>query len=194
VKRIIRRGGAANKDARAAEPNRAKRASNDHDWRGEIVMNEKALREQLKKALGWGDAHVTWKKAVAHFPAEHRGTKPPDAPHSAWELLEHARLAQWDILEFCKNPKHVSPDFPSGYWPKSAAPPDASAWEKSVKAFEKDLHAMEKLFVDPKTDLLTPIPGGTGQTILREALLAADHNSYHLGQFVLLRKLLGTWE
>ena len=157
-------------------------------------MNEKALREQLKKALGWGDAHATWKKAVADFPVKHRGTKPPGAPYSAWELLEHARIAQWDMLEFCRNPKHVSPDFPSGYWPESPTPPDAGAWEKSIKAFEKDLHAMEKLVIDPETDLLAPIPGGSGQTILREALLVADHNSYHLGQFVLLRKMLGIWQ
>ena len=157
-------------------------------------MNEKALREQLKKALDWGEAHVTWKKAVANFPAKLRGAKPVEAPHSAWELLEHARIAQSDMIEFCRNPKHVSPEFPSGYWPKNPTPPGASAWEKSAKALEKDLREMEKLVVDPKTDLLAPIPGGTGQTILREALLVADHNSYHLGQFVLLRKLLGIWE
>lgn len=157
-------------------------------------MDEKALREQLKKALGWGEAHVTWKKAVADFPAKLRGTKPPGVPHSAWELLEHARIAQWDMLEFCRDPKHVSPDFPSGYWPKNPTPPSASAWERSVKELDKDLRAMEKLVVDPKMDLLAPIPGGARETILREALLVADHNAYHLGQFVLLRKLLGIWQ
>jgi hypothetical protein len=156
-------------------------------------MDEKALREQLKKALGWGEGHVMWKKAVADFPEKHRGTKPPGVPHSAWDMLEHTRIAQWDMLEFCRNPKHVSPDFPSGYWPKDSTPPDASAWEKSVRTFEHDLQAMEKLVVDPKIDLLAPISGGSGETILREALLIADHNSYHLGQFVLLRKVLGIW-
>jgi hypothetical protein len=97
------------------------------------------------------------------------------------------------MLEFCRNPKHVSPDFPSGYWPKSSTPPNSTAWEESVKVFEQDLQAMERLVADPKTDLLAPISGGSGQTILREALLVADHNAYHLGQFVLLRKLLGNW-
>jgi len=156
-------------------------------------MDEKALREQLRTSLGWGEAHVAWKKAVADFPEEDRGTKPPGIPHSAWDLLEHTRIAQWDMLEFCRNPKHVSPDFPLGYWPKSSTPPNSTAWEESVKVFEQDLQAMERLVADPKTDLLAPISGGSGQTILREALLVADHNAYHLGQFVLLRKLLGNW-
>lgn len=91
-------------------------------------MDEKALREQLRTSLGWGEAHVAWKKAVADFPEEDRGTKPPGIPHSAWDLLEHTRIAQWDMLEFCRNPKHVSPDFPSGYWPKSSTPPNSTAW------------------------------------------------------------------
>jgi hypothetical protein len=157
-------------------------------------MDEKILREQLAKALGWGEAHVDWKKAVAGLPAKQRGVKPPGAPYSAWELLEHARIAQWDMLEFCRDPKHVSPDFPAGYWPKTPTPPDATAWDKSVKALEKDLQEMQKLVMDPRTDLAAAIPHGTGQTILREAFLVADHNSYHLGQFVLLRKLLGAWD
>jgi hypothetical protein len=156
-------------------------------------MDEKALREQLGTALGWGEAHVAWKKAVADFPERDRGTKPPGIPHSAWDMLEHTRIAQWDMLEFCRNPKHVSPDFPAGYWPKSSTPPNARGWDESVKMFEQDLQAMERLVADPSTDLLAPISGGSGQTILREALLVADHNSYHLGQFVLLRKLLGNW-
>lgn len=156
-------------------------------------MDEKALREQLKKALNWGEAHADWEAALKNFPAKQRGSKPKGAPHSAWELLEHVRLAQWDILEFSRNPKHVSPDFPSGYWPKSAAPPSNGAWEKSVKDFFRDLAEMQDLVVDPKIDLLAPIPGGSAQTILREALLTADHNSYHLGQLVLLRRLLGVW-
>jgi DinB family protein len=156
-------------------------------------MDEKILREQLAKALGWDEAHADWKTAVAGLPAKQRGIRPPGATHSAWELLEHARIAQWDMLEFCRTPKHVSPDFPSGYWPKTPAPPDAAAWDKSVEAFEKDLQEMQKLVMDPRTDLAAPIPHGSGQTILRESLLVADHNSYHLGQFVLLRKLLGAW-
>jgi hypothetical protein len=156
-------------------------------------MDEKILREHLAKALDWNEGHVDWKTALADFPAKHRGTRPPGASHSAWELLEHARIAQWDILEFSRNPKHVSPDFPAGYWPKAPAPPDAAAWDKSVKDFHRDSQEMQKLVTDPRTDLATPLPHGSGQTILREALLIADHNSYHLGQIVLLRRLLGAW-
>ena len=156
-------------------------------------MDEQILRDQLAKELDWGEAHVDWNTALAGLPAKHRGAKPPGAPHSAWELLEHARIVQWDILEFCRNPKHVSPDFPSGYWPKAPAPPNVAAWDKSLKAFERDLQEMQKLVMDPRTDLAAPIPHGSGQTILREALLLADHNSYHLGQFVLLRRIVGAW-
>jgi hypothetical protein len=156
-------------------------------------MDEKILRQHLARALDWNEAHLDWEAALKDLPEKHRGTKPIGAPHSAWELLEHVRLAQWDILEFCRNQKHVSPDFPSGYWPKTPAPPDAPAWDKSVKSFERDLQDMQKLVMDPRTDLATPIPHGSGQTILREAFLVADHNSYHLGQFVLLRRLVGAW-
>jgi len=157
-------------------------------------MDEKALREQLRKVVAWGDAHVDWPEALENFPAKLRGVRPAGAEHSAWELLEHARIAQWDILEFSRNPKHVSPDFPSGYWPKSAAPPNAAAWEKSVRAFLRDRREMQKLVANPATDLFARIPHGSGQTILREALLIADHNAYHLGQLILLRRLLGAWK
>jgi hypothetical protein len=156
-------------------------------------MDETALREQLRKVIAWADAHLDWPEALQGFPAKLRGVRPKGAAHSAWELLEHARIAQWDILEFSRNPQHVSPDFPSGYWPKSAAPPSAAAWEKSVQAFLRDRKAMQKLVTSAQTDLFAPIPGGSGQTVLREALLIADHNAYHLGQLVLLRRLLGAW-
>jgi hypothetical protein len=157
-------------------------------------MDEKNCREQIGKILNKSEAHVDWKEALEDVPAKLRGVRPPDSPHSLWELLEHARIAQWDILEFSRDPKHVSPDFPSGYWPESQAPPSEAAWDKSVKDFLKDIDAMGKLLADPKADLLKPIPHGSGQTILREALLAADHNAYHLGQFVLIRRLLGNWD
>jgi DinB superfamily len=156
-------------------------------------MDDRILRDQLAMALHWGEAHVDWKTALAGLPVKERGAKPPGAPHSAWEQLEHVRITQRDILEFSRNPKHVSPDFPSGYWPKASAPPNAAAWDESVKAFERDLGEMQKLVMDPRTDLAAPIPHGSGQTILREALLLADHNSYHLGQFVQLRRLVGAW-
>lgn len=157
-------------------------------------MNDKALREHLQKVITSSEAHVDWKDAAKDMPATLRGEKPKGAPHSAWELLEHVRIAQWDILEFSRNAKHASPDFPDGYWPKSVAPPDEAAWDKSIRAFEKDLEAMAKLVADPNTDLFAPIPHGSGQTVLREALLLADHNAYHLGQFVLLRRMLGAWD
>jgi len=156
-------------------------------------MDEKALRDYLGRALSWHEAHVDWEKAVSGIPVKDRGKRPNGAPYSPWELLEHMRLATWDILEFSRDPKHKSPDWPAGYWPKKPAPPNAAAWEKSVKALDRDLDEMRKLVNDPKTDLLAPIPGGTGQTILREALLIADHNAYHLGQLVLVRRLLGCW-
>ena len=156
-------------------------------------MDEKVLRDYLGRALSWHEAHVDWKKAVTGIPLKDRGRRPKGAEHSPWELLEHMRLATWDILEFSRDPKHVSPDWPAGYWPKKPAPPNAAAWDKSVKALEHDLEEMGKLVTDPKADLLAPIPGGSGQTILREALLIADHNAYHLGQLVLVRRLLGCW-
>jgi len=115
-------------------------------------------------------------------------------PHSLWELLEHLRIAQWDILEFSRNAKHLSPDWPAGYWPGSAEPPSSKAWEKSLKLFARDLALMKKLVANRKTDLFARIPHGTGQTILREALLVADHNAYHLGQAVYVRRLLGAWK
>lgn len=156
-------------------------------------MDDKALRDAIGKVLNQSEAHVDWKEALEEVPVKIRGVRPPGSPHSLWELLEHARIAQWDILEFSRDPKHVSPDFPSGYWPESAVPPSEASWDKSVKDFLHDMDSMRKLFADAK-ELLAPIPHGSGQTILREALLAADHNAYHLGQFVLLRRLLGNWD
>ena len=156
-------------------------------------MDEKILRDCLRRAMDWHEAHADWKAALKDFPVKLRGTRPKGAPYSAWELLEHARIATWDILEFSRDAKHVSPDWPGGYWPKKPAPPNAAAWEKSIKSLKHDLEEMGKLVTDPKTDLLAPIPHGSGQTILREALLIADHNAYHLGQIILVRRLLGCW-
>ena len=120
------------------------------------------------------------------------GVKVANFPHTAWMLLEHMRLAQWDILDFSRNPKHVSPPWPEGYWPASEAPPDEKAWTASMAAFKKDLRTMERLVADRRVDLYARIPWGDGQTILREALLLADHNAYHLGQLVMLRKSIGS--
>src|SRR5579859_5414581 len=157
-------------------------------------MDETAeLRKHVIYLLNEGGAHVTFDAAVARFPAAARGKKPKGAPHTAWQLVEHMRIAQWDILEFSRNAAHVSPEFPGGYWPKSEAPPADRAWNESLRKFRADLEAMAALVSDPKTDLLARIPHGNGQTILREALLVADHNAYHLGQLVILRRLLGAW-
>jgi DinB superfamily len=151
------------------------------------------VREQVIKLLAGGQAHATLEDVVKDFPAKLRGVKPKGAPHTAWELLEHMRIALWDILEFSRDAKHVSPSWPEGYWPKTQKPPSDAAWKKSVAAIRKDLAAMQKLVANPKTDLNAKIPHGTGQTILREALLVADHNAYHIGQLLLVRRLLGAW-
>jgi len=157
-------------------------------------MNDKALREHLLFLLRDGGAHVTFEAAIKGLPVALRGKRPKGAEHSPWEILEHLRLAQWDILEFSRDAKHASPKWPEGYWPKSPAPPNAASWGKSVRAFRDDLESMCKQVEDPSTDLFTRIPHGDGQTILREALLVADHNAYHIGQLVLVRKLLGAWK
>jgi hypothetical protein len=157
------------------------------------MKNEDALREHLLDLLGGGHAHLDFEKAVAGLPATLRGVKPAGLPHTPWRLVEHMRIAQWDILRFSIDPAHVSPEFDAGYWPDGDAPPDSRAWGQSVAAFQADLQAMIDLVADSKTDLFAPIPHGQGQTILREALLVADHNAYHLGQLVAVRRLLGAW-
>jgi DinB family protein len=151
------------------------------------------LREDLLNLLAGKGAHVEFDKALADFPVELRGKQVASAPHTAWQLLEHMRIAQWDILEFSRDQNHVSPEWPGGYWPIAPEPPDAKAWGASIAQFKEDLEAMRSLIRDPKSDLYSRIPHGEGQTLLREALVLADHNSYHLGQIVLLRKLLGSW-
>ncbi len=157
-------------------------------------MDDKSLRDHVLFLLKGGGAHLDFDSAVKGMPVELRGKRPKGSPHSAWELLEHMRLGQGDILEFSRNPKHESPAWPEGYWPKTPAPASSTAWSKSVRAFRQDLDEMCALVADPSTDLLARIPHGDGQTILREALLVADHNAYHLGQLVLVRQLLGAWK
>jgi len=157
------------------------------------MSNNKALRQHLLKLLKGGDAHADFESAIKNFPVNLRGKRPKGAEHSAWEVLEHLRIAQWDILGFSRNSGHKSPEFPGGYWPRTQSPPSGKAWDQSVQAFRKDLEALCELVFDESTDLLAPIPHGDGQTVLREALLAADHNAYHLGELVLLRRILGAW-
>jgi hypothetical protein len=157
------------------------------------MKTDQILRDHLLYLLRGGGAHLDFEAAIADLPAGLRGGKPAGLPHTPWRLLEHMRIAQWDILEFSRNSKHVSPKFPDGYWPQGDAPPDGDAWERSVAGFRADLRAMQELVANPATDLFAPIPHGQGQTILREALLVADHNAYHLGQLVTIRRLLGAW-
>jgi hypothetical protein len=157
------------------------------------MSHDQALRDHLLYLLRGGGAHLDFDAAIADLPPVLRGARAGTVPHTPWRLLEHMRIAQWDILEFSRNPKHVSPPFPTGYWPQADAPPDPAAWDRSVAAFRADLQAMQDLVANQATDLFAAIPHGDGQTILREALLVADHNAYHLGQLVVVRRLLGAW-
>ncbi|MBV8897886.1 MAG: DinB family protein [Acidobacteriaceae bacterium] len=149
-----------------------------------------ALRILLVDALRGHQAHIDFDSAVEDFPVEARGSKPPNSPHTAWQLLEHMRIAQHDILEFSRDPNHESPDWPEGYWPKTEAPPNRQAWDETVTAFRRDAQAFKKLIEDPQSNLFEPFAHGDGQTLLREALLLVCHNSYHLGQLMLVKKSL----
>jgi len=149
-----------------------------------------SIRTQLKNLLRMEGAHLSFDEAVADFPPALRGIKPPGAPHTAWQLLEHMRIAQEDILDFSRNPGYRERSFPDDYWPPAEAPPNDDAWDASVVQFRRDLGEMQKLIANPRSRLLARIPHGSGQTLLREALLVADHNAYHLGQLVFLRKML----
>ena len=157
------------------------------------MTENEALREHVLDLLDGGHAHLTFETATADLPVELRGAKLPGLSHTPWRLVEHMRIAQWDILRFCIDRHHVSPPFPDGYWPESDAPSDSEIWDQSIAAFKADLEAMIELVASAETDLLSPLPHGQGQTLLREALLVADHNAYHLGQLVVVRKLLGAW-
>lgn len=148
------------------------------------------LRKHLENLLRMKGAHLSFEAAVADFPSALRGVRPAGAPHTAWQLVEHMRLAQEDILDFSRNPAYREKKFPDDYWPATEAPPDEAAWEASVQRFQSELKEMQELVADTRHDLLARIPHGKGQTLLREALLVADHNAYHLGQLVFLRKML----
>ena len=156
--------------------------SDDRQWRVHLV-----------NLLGGGSAHAGAEAALKGIPAKLRGRAPRGLPYSPWQLLEHMRIAQWDILEFSRSAAHVSPNWPDGYWPASKAPESEAAWRRRVRQFRADLEAMKALVADSKADLLARIPWGDGQTVLREALLVADHNAYHFGQLIVVRRLLGAW-
>jgi len=155
---------------------------------------ERSLRTHLRKVLDWEDAHAGFDAAIEGIPPKLRGVAPKGLPHSPWQLLEHLRRCQWDILDFCLNPDYVEPKSMAEYWPKSAAPPSTAAWKKSIAEFRRDRDALKKMAGDETRDLFATIPHGAGQTYLRELLLVADHNAYHVGQLVLVRQLLGIWK
>ena len=158
------------------------------------MTEERALRRLLSKLLDWEDAHVGFDTAVAGIPAKLRGVRPAGAPHSPWQLVEHLRLAQSDILDFCTNPQYEEKKWPDDYWPAAAAPPSARAWTASIARFVADRLALQKLAANRKIDLTATIPHGSGQTYLRELVLVADHTAYHVGQLVLVRQQLGIWK
>jgi hypothetical protein len=152
-----------------------------------------ALRDHLSRVLAWQDAHGSFEAAVDGVPPSHRGRSPQGLPYSPWQLLEHLRITQHDILDFCRNPSYVELHWPDDYWPKDAVPPSDSAWDESVLRFIEDRAAMQALAADRSVDLFAIIPHGSGQTYLREILLVADHTSYHVGQLIVVRRLLGIW-
>jgi hypothetical protein len=154
---------------------------------------DSALRDHLARLLAWADAHVGYDRAVADVPADLRGVRPTGLPHSAWELVEHLRITQRDILEFCRHPEYTELDWPDEYWPPAPAPSDPHAWDESVRRYREDRQQLQRLAADASVDLSATIPHGTGQTYLRELILVADHSAYHVGQLVLVRRALGIW-
>jgi hypothetical protein len=158
------------------------------------MKNDAAFREHLAKLLDWEDAHAGFEKAVANITSSDRGRQPQGLPYSPWQIVEHLRRTQHDILDFCTNPDYVELAWPDDYWPPSPAPPSDKAWDDSVRQFKKDRKALQGLAIDPKIDLFARIPHGSGQTYLRELLLVADHNAYHVGELVVIRRLLGIWK
>lgn len=158
------------------------------------MTSDGPFREQLRRLLDWEDAHVGFDTAVAGIPVKLRGRQPEGAPYSAWQLLEHLRITQHDILEFCRNPRYKELNWPEDYWPSSESPPSAAAWDTSIRQFRKDRKALQQLAMNEHVDLTSRIPHGSGQTYLRELVLVADHTAYHVGELVVLRRLLGIWK
>lgn len=156
-------------------------------------MTNDVTRTQLLALLQGGNAHMPFEQAVADFPLERINERPPGVPYSLWHLLEHLRIAQWDILEFVRNPAHVSPDFPEGYWPPPQVEADPQQWQATIVQFQADLRAMADIVSDPATDLYVDLPHAPGYTILREVLVLADHNAYHIGELAILRQVMGAW-
>ena len=157
------------------------------------MSDDQILRQQLLALLRGGNAHLGFEAAIADFPLEQINRQPPHVAYTPWHLLEHLRLAQWDILEFIRNPDHISPPWPQGYWPPPEAQADAAQWAKTIDDFRADLQAIEAIVMDPETDFFAPLPHAKDYTIFREVVLVADHNAYHIGEFAILRQVMGTW-
>lgn len=157
------------------------------------MSSDQVVREQLLALLIGGNAHMTFEQAVADFPPEHFNTKPPNVTYTPWHILEHLRIAQWDILEFIRNPEYISPEWPEGYWPDPTEMIDQEGWENTNNAFLSDLGSLRDIVKDPETDLYAEIPHAPGYTIFREILVVSDHNAYHIGEFGVLRQVMGTW-
>lgn len=152
-----------------------------------------AVRKQLIDLLIGGNAHQPLEAAIKDLPADLRGIKPEHLPYSIWQLVDHIRIAQWDILEFSRNPNHHSPPWPSGYWSREIAPINDQDWQQAVDQIRQNRDAFIELINDPDRDLYEPFPHGDGQNLLREALLIADHTAYHVGEIIMLRRLLNAW-
>jgi hypothetical protein len=157
------------------------------------MIDEKAVRDSLKRLLDWEDARVGFDAAVSDVAPRYRGRKPPGAPHTLWQLVEHIRLAQHDILDFSINARYREMKWPDDYWPRTDAPPAASAWARSIAQVQRDRRALQRLAANRRVALTDRIPHGSGQTYLREIVLAADHAAYHVGQIVVVRQMLGIW-
>ena len=157
------------------------------------MSSDQVVREQLLALLNGGNAHMSFEQAVANFPTEHFNTKPANVTYPPWHILKHIRIAQWDILEFIRNPDHVSPKWPAGYWPHSAEAADKDLWDRTISSFLSNLQTLRDIVADPDTDLYAPIPHAPDYTIVREILVVADHNAYHIGEFAILRQVMGTW-
>ena len=154
---------------------------------------ESVVREQILHLLRGGDAHMSFQEAVEDFPMESINIVFPNGTYTAWHLLEHLRITQWDILDFIRNPSYQEMEWPKDYWPPQDQKATEENWKQTIRSFQADMKALQALVTDPQTDLYAAIPHGTGQTIFREMLVVADHNAYHIGEFAIMRQVMGTW-
>lgn len=160
-----------------------------------MIMNtDKQLRDQLVQMIAGEHAHVSLDNALKGIPQKATGIRPDRVPYSVWQLAEHIRITQWDIVKFSSDPEHISPPWPVGYWPEKEAPEDPQAWKQCLASIRKDREMMIEMILDPETDIMKPFPYGDGQNLLREALLIIDHTSYHTGEIIVVRRLLGIWK